>query len=202
MEVLVGRQRSFDRDHVLNQAMLLFWERGFEATSMADLSTAMGLKPPSIYAAFGNKEALFETCAEYYAQNIAAYAPRALAEEATTTQAVRRLLCNAIETFCADETPKGCLLVSGATNCSKAGAGAGAQDVLVGYRSATEALIADRIKRGIGDGDMPSDTDVDLLAKYISVLIQGLATQSRDGVASGALHQVAELALKQVNASS
>lgn len=195
----MGRQRSFDTEHAIEQAMLLFWERGYEATSMADLSAAMGLKPPSIYAAFGNKEALFKCCTEYYAQNIGTYAARALEEEPTVAKALNRYVSEAIKAFSGENKPKGCLLVSGATNCSKSGAGA--QDLLAGYREGSEAAIAARIRRGIEQGDMPTDTDPDMLAKYLSVLIQGLAAQSRDGAASHALDRVAEFALGQIRAT-
>ncbi|MFW8635460.1 TetR/AcrR family transcriptional regulator [Cribrihabitans pelagius] len=179
--------------------MLLFWERGYEATSMADLSAAMGLNPPSIYAAFGNKQALFERCAAHYAQSVAAYAPLALDEEATAARALRRYVSEAIEAFSTKERPKGCFLVSAATNCGKGSTGA--QDLLAGYRQASEAMVAGRIRRGIEDGDMPAATDPNLLAKYLSVLIQGLAAQARDGATTDVLHSVAELALGQIDGS-
>lgn len=195
----MGRQRSFDTTHVIEQAMLLFWERGYEAASMADLSAVMGLNPPSIYAAFGNKQALFERCASHYASSVAAYAPRALDEEATAAKALRRYVFEAIEAFSAEERPKGCLLVSAATNCSKVSTGA--QDLLAGYRQASEAMIATRIRRGIEEGDMPAAADPDLIAKFISVVIQGLAAQARDGATADVLHSVAELALGRIDAS-
>ncbi|WP_260017638.1 TetR/AcrR family transcriptional regulator [Leisingera sp. S132] len=163
---------------------------------MADLSAAMGLNPPSIYAAFGNKQALFERCAAHYAQSVAAYAPRALAEETTAAKALQRYVFEAIEAFSAEDRPRGCLLVSGATNCGKGSLGA--QDLLTGYRQASEAMIADRIRRGIHEGDMPASTEPDLLAKYVAVLIQGLAAQARDGAAADELHNVAELALREL----
>lgn len=192
----MGRQKSFDTDQVIEQAMLLFWERGYEAASMADLSAAMGLNPPSIYAAFGNKQALFERCAAHYAQSVAAYAPRALAGEATAAQALHRYVFEAIGAFSSEDRPKGCLLVSAATNCGKSSLGA--QDLLAGYRQASEAMIADRIRRGIEEGDMPASAEPGLLAKYVAVLIQGLAAQARDGATADELHSVAELALRQV----
>ncbi|WP_102896342.1 TetR/AcrR family transcriptional regulator [Phaeobacter piscinae] len=200
METTLGRQRSFDTDDAIEQAMLLFWERGYEAASMADLSAAMGVNPPSIYAAFGNKQALFERCAAHYAQSVAAYAPRALGEAATAETALRRFVSDAIEAFCTQDRPKGCLLVSAATNCGKGSAGA--QDLLTGYRQASETMIADRIRRGMEAGDMPASTKSDLLAKYVAVLIQGLAAQARDGASADDLHEVAELALSQLPASS
>ncbi|MFY2824552.1 TetR/AcrR family transcriptional regulator [Ruegeria sp. MALMAid1280] len=176
--------------------MLLFWERGYEAASMADLSAAMGLNPPSIYAAFGNKQALFDRCAAHYAQSVAAYAPRALGEETTTEKALRRYVFEAIEAFSAEDRPKGCLLVSAATNCGKGSMGA--QELLAGYRQASEAMIADRIQRGINEGDMSDSTEPNVLAKYVAVLIQGLAAQARDGATVDELHSVAELALSLI----
>ncbi|WP_245602905.1 TetR/AcrR family transcriptional regulator [Leisingera methylohalidivorans] len=195
----MGRQRSFDTDHAIEQAMLLFWERGYQAASMADLSAVMGLNPPSIYAAFGNKQALFERCAAHYAQHFAAYAPRALDEEVTAAKALCRLVSEAIKAFSAEETPKGCLLVSAATNCGKGSTGA--QDLLAGYRQASESIIADRIRRGIEESDMPASTEPDLLAKYVAVLFQGLAAQARDGATADEWHGVAEFALGHIEGS-
>ncbi|MFT5799278.1 MAG: AcrR family transcriptional regulator [Candidatus Azotimanducaceae bacterium] len=192
----MGRQRSFDQDQVLKQAMLLFWEHGYETTSMADLSAVMGLKPPSIYAAFGNKEALFEKCVAHYVQNIAAYAPRALTEETTAAKALDRFMSEAITAFCTDDRPKGCLLISGATNFSNGNTGA--QELLTGYRQSSETMIAERIARGVQDGDLPPSTETNLLAKYITVLIQGFAAQARDGVTSRELQRVSTLALRQI----
>ncbi|KIC32329.1 transcriptional regulator [Leisingera sp. ANG-S5] len=199
MEAAMGRQRSFDTDHVIEQAMLLFWERGYEAASMAELSAAMGLNPPSIYAAFGNKQALFERCTAHYVKHVATYAPRALDEEATAAKALRRLVSEAIEAFCTEQRPKGCLLISAATNCGKGSECA--QELLAGYRQASESMIADRIRRGIAAGDMAVSVKPDLLAKFVSVLIQGFAAQARDGATADALHGVANLALRQVEVS-
>ncbi|MFW8593780.1 TetR family transcriptional regulator C-terminal domain-containing protein [Cribrihabitans neustonicus] len=134
-----------------------------------------------------------------YAQSVAAYAPCVLGEEATAAKALRCYVSEAIEGFCAEERPKGCLLVSAATNCSKGSTSV--QDLLAGYRQASEAMTADRIRRGIEEGDMPEPTKPDLLAEYVSVLIQGLAAQARDGAAVEELHGVAELALGQVAVS-
>ncbi|MEP3345872.1 MAG: TetR/AcrR family transcriptional regulator [Litoreibacter sp.] len=195
----MGRPRSFDTENAIQHAMLLFWERGYEATSMADLSAAMGLNPPSIYAAFKNKEMLFQKCVEAYVESIASYAPRAFEEEPTVELAMQRFISEAIEAFTIHDQPKGCLLISGATNCSKGSQGA--QDFLTTYRQGSEAVIADRIQRGIQEGDMPLETNAALLAKYISVTVQGMAAQARDGVDAATLQEVAKITLAQFNLS-
>lgn len=189
----MGRKRSFDTDHAIEQAMLLFWERGYEATSLSDLGAAMGLNPPSIYAAFGNKQGLFERCAHRYAETIAAYGARALEAEPTVATALTRYLYEAIDAFTAEGRPRGCLLVSAATNCGTDSVGA--QTLLANYRAGSEAAIADRIRRGIAEGDLSADVESVALAKFIAVQIQGLAAQARDGATAPQLRQVAKLAL-------
>src|SRR5215831_12284241 len=113
-----GRPRSFDRDKALESALRLFWSQGYEGTSISDLTEAMGLTPPSLYGAYGDKKRLFLEAVERYEQTAGCFARKALTEEPTAEQAVRRLLLEAVKSFAAPQSPKGCLVVLGATSCS------------------------------------------------------------------------------------
>ena len=113
-----GRPREFDRDEVLERAINLFWSRGYEATSVSDLTEAMGITPPSLYSAFGDKKRLFLEAVDRYQAGPGAFAQRALAEEPTAERAIQSLFTGAIETFCDPKQPKGCMVVLSATNCA------------------------------------------------------------------------------------
>src|SRR5690606_4395845 len=112
-----GRPRSFDRQAALEQATMLFWEHGYEATSMADLTRAMGIGAPSLYTAFGDKKALLEQVVTAYTATHGAFTARALAEEPHARDAVRRMLREAAARYTEPGHPHGCLIISAAVNC-------------------------------------------------------------------------------------
>jgi AcrR family transcriptional regulator len=113
-----GRPRGFDRDEALESAMRLFWSRGYEATSISDLTHAMRITSPSLYSAFGDKKRLFLEAVQRYEQAAGCFARKALTEEPTAELAIRRLLLDALKSFTDPKNPKGCLIVLGATNCT------------------------------------------------------------------------------------
>jgi len=180
-----GRPRAFDREAALHTAMLLFWRHGYEATSLADLTAAMGISPPSLYAAFGDKKALFRAAVERYlagpvtSASLIATAPSARAAAAALLQA-------AAVGFTGADTPPGCLLATGAISCSTAAADV--QGELAAIRRAVEATLRDRI---VADG-LPQ---ADALAAHVMAVIQGMSTLARDGASQGRLLAVAEVAL-------
>src|SRR5579863_1793195 len=112
-----GRPRGFDRDDVLDRAMRLFWERGYEATSVSELTEAMGITPPTLYSFFGDKKRLFLEAVDRYQSGPGCFATKALTEETTAERSIRRLLLEAVNSFSNPKGPKGCLVVLGATNC-------------------------------------------------------------------------------------
>ncbi|HEY2926485.1 TetR/AcrR family transcriptional regulator [Piscinibacter sp.] len=189
-----GRPLSFDRDKALENAMHVFWERGYEAASISELTAAMGITPPSLYTAFGDKERLFLEAIERYASGPGSGAPRALAEEPTARRAIERLLEEAAEELTRSCHPAGCMVVMAATNCSVASAHV--QAALAKRRAASEAGIKARIKQGISEGELPASTDAAALANFYTTVFQGMSIQARDGASRASLLATATTAMR------
>lgn len=194
MSATRGRPRTFDREAALRAAVRLFWARGFEATSMGDLTEAMGIRPASLYAAFGDKKSLFREAVELYGHSQAGSFPaRALAEEPTAYRAVARLLREAARTYTDPAHPPGCLAINAATNVT-------AQDEEIAdflrevRRSGLEALTS-RFEAAHATGELPPESDPLALASYVTTLVQGFSQRARDGAKEPELRAVAELAL-------
>jgi AcrR family transcriptional regulator len=174
-----GRPLSFDRCRALDAAMRVFWERGYEAASIADLTAAMGITPPSLYTAFGDKEHLFYEAIEAYLQGPGAFGARALAEEPTARAAVQRLLEEAAVEMTQDCQPHGCMIALAATNGSVSAERV--QTLVAEQRAVAIRGIAERIQRGIDEGDLPKGTDAAALATFCGTVYQGMSIQARDG---------------------
>ncbi|MFB7026021.1 MULTISPECIES: TetR/AcrR family transcriptional regulator [unclassified Streptomyces] len=187
-----GRPRSFDRPTALEQATMAFWEHGYETTSVSDLTRAMGISAPSLYAAFGDKKTLFEEVVEAYALSYGAYGGRAFAEEPTARGAVGRMLCEAAELFTEPGHPRGCLMISAATNCSTPEV----EEALRDRRNANLAFFEERIRRGVESGELPAGTDPRALARFSGAVLQGMSQQARDGATAEELAAVAEAAMR------
>jgi AcrR family transcriptional regulator len=188
-----GRPREFDRGQALHKAMHLFWARGYEATSMADLRAAMGITQASLYAAFGVKEQLFREAVDLYLRTAAFSTTRALAIETSARDAIHAMLQAAVEAFSAPGAPGGCLLILGATNCTVENKAV--QNYLMSIRRQISQSILERLKRGQQDGDIPKAAPVVALAAYFSTVLHGLALGSRDGNSQKTLTQVVEIAM-------
>jgi len=189
-----GRPLSFDRERALEQAMHVFWKRGYEAASVAELTAAMGITAPSLYTAFGDKEQLFLAAIERYANGPAAGFPAALEEEPTAYAAIRRLLLEAAEELTRPEHPKGCMISMATTNCSEASAHI--QAALIKRREAGNTGIRCRIECGMSKGELPAGTCAAGLADFYSTVYRGMAMQAADGASREALVAVAENALR------
>jgi AcrR family transcriptional regulator len=174
-----GRPLSFDRGAALEKAMHVFWERGYEAASIADLTAAMGITPPSLYTAFGDKERLFLEAIEAYGNGPGAFGARALAEEPTARAAVQRLLEEAAAEMTQDCHPHGCMMVMAAANCSLAAERV--QALVAERRALAIRSMEERIQRGVDEGDVPRDTDAGALAAFCSTVYQGMSIQAKDG---------------------
>ena len=188
-----GRPRAFDPDRALEVAMHLFWEHGYEATSLAMLREAMGLTPPQIYNAFVDKETLFRMALARYHETELGFAVEALSAPVPTHEAIRRLLLGAAEFYSRPGKPGGCLFVSGALAASPQAQAIA--DELKTLRRANEASIAARLARGQEAGELAPGLTVAGLAKYVVSVMHGMSIQARDGASVEELSAVAETAL-------
>ncbi|WP_424891099.1 TetR/AcrR family transcriptional regulator [Streptomyces sp. XH2] len=189
-----GRPRSFDRETALEQAMRAFWEHGYDAVSIADLTRAMDIKAPSLYAAFGDKRTLFEEAVEAYVRGYAVFTVKSLAEAPTARAAVDRLLHEAAVSHTLPGLPRGCLLISAATNCTEQSSDVA--EALKERRNEGIALIERRITADVAAGVLPPETDARGLAVYTGAVLQGMSQQARDGADRATLEAVADFAMR------
>src|SRR5579875_2753083 len=173
-----GRPRQFDIDQALDKALLLFWRHGYEGTSLSSLTRAMGINVPSLYAAFGNKEALFKKVLQRYLQNPASYLPKAL-EQPTARRAIEKLFRGAIDMVMNPRHPDGCLLVQGAL--ASGPAAASIRKELSLRRAAAEAAVRRRLEHAIEEGDLTAHVNPAKLARYIITVLWGLSVQAAGG---------------------
>ncbi|HEU5127670.1 MAG TPA: TetR/AcrR family transcriptional regulator [Glycomyces sp.] len=188
-----GRPRSFDRDAALERALRVFWEHGYEPASIAALTEAMGVRPASLYAAFGDKRRLFSEAVARYQATYGAFSRAALAEEPTARGAVERMLREFAVNYTDPGHPPGCLVISGAINHGPDSAEV--EEELREHRRRACAAIANRIREGVKSGELPEDTDADALADYIAVVVRGMSRSAQDGATAEELLKVAELAM-------
>ncbi len=187
-----GRPREFDADQALDRALEVFWRKGYEGASISELTDAMGINRPSLYAAFGNKEELFRKALDRYAQGPAAYTYEALTEP-TARAVVERLLREAAEALTDPHNPHGCLGVQGALSCGTASDSI--KNELCMRRSAWEAALQERFERARREGDLPEEANCADLARYVATVVQGMAVQAAGGATRKHLLKVAEITL-------
>ncbi|MCI0462976.1 MAG: TetR/AcrR family transcriptional regulator [Gemmataceae bacterium] len=188
-----GRPREFDIDKALDRALRVFWRKGYEGTSLADLTRAMGINRPSLYAAFGSKEGLFRKALDRYAQGPAAYVREAL-NEPTARAVAERLLRGAVDLLTDPRNPKGCLAVQGALACGEAADSVRRE--LIACRAAGQTALRERLARAVSEGDLPAGVNVADLARYLATVIHGMSVQAAGGASRAELLGVAELALR------
>ncbi|WP_176039952.1 TetR/AcrR family transcriptional regulator [Burkholderia stabilis] len=177
---MAGRPREFDRDMALKKAMLAFWRRGYEGTSMSDLVEVMGIASARIYAAFGSKEALFQEAVALYEQGDGGFADRAFREETDVRAAIERMLRDAVAAYTRRGYPHGCMVVSSATNYSADNEGV--MEWLAEHRRARTQSIAERLRAALAQGQLKPGTEVEALADFYATQLHGISVQSRDGV--------------------
>ncbi len=189
----IGRPRAFDVDEALDRALEVFWRKGYEGASLPDLTRAMGINRPSLYAAFGNKEALFRKAIDRYLEGPACHIGEAL-EQPTARAVVERFLHGAIELITDSRKPQGCFMVQSALACGDTAEVIRAE--MSRRRAAGEAALRDRFARAITEGDLPPDSDPADLARYVTTVSQGMAVQAAGGASGADLRKVMELALR------
>jgi len=188
-----GRPRQFDVDEALERALRVFWRRGYEGATLPELTQAMGIKRPSLYAAFGSKEELFRKALDRYVEGPAAYVREAL-NEPTARAVAGRLLGGAIDLLTDRRNPRGCLVVQGALACGETAESVRRE--LAARRVAGEVAVRQRFERARADGDLPAEADPADLARYVVTVMRGMAVQAAGGASREDLRRVAELALR------
>lgn len=188
-----GRPRKFDRDLALRWAVAVFRERGYDAASIGELTHAMGINSPSLYAAFGCKEALFREALDLYVSTDGATTERALTEAPTARAAIDAMLRDAAVGFTRERPGRGCLVVLGATH--RTPENEAVYDDLVARRGRTLEQIRRRLKRGIEDGDVPPGADIGAAAAFYATVLNGLSLQVRDGASRQRVLAVVDCAM-------
>jgi AcrR family transcriptional regulator len=190
--MVMGRPREFDLDKALDQALEVFWRNGYEGASIADLTDAMGISPPSLYAAFGNKEKLFRKVLDRYIGQRTEFWNQALAAP-TARGMVEHLLRASVDFLTEDCNPAGCLMVRSALSCSE---GAHAiQRELAARRNEGEDAIRVRLERGREEGELPAGVNPAGFARYLMTILEGMSVRAAAGANREELQQVASLAL-------
>lgn len=190
--VVLGRPRTFCLEEALDRALHLFWQKGYEGTSLSDLTEAMRINRPSLYAAFGSKEELFRKALDRYAKGPASYVEEALSKP-TARAVAEYLLMGAAGKLSTPDKPHGCLLVQGAL-CG----GEEAEPVrreLATRRVAAEAAVCRRFEQAKAEGDLPPDVDCADLARYIATISQGMSVQAAGGASCEELRRVIDIAM-------
>jgi AcrR family transcriptional regulator len=189
----LGRPRSFETGKALDAAMKVFWCKGYEGASLSDLTKAMGINRPSLYAAFGDKESLFRKVLDRYDKGPAAYVREAL-NQPTARAVVERLMEGAAELGTASSNPRGCLFVQSALACGDKAEGI--RNDLILRRDAGEKAVRLRLKRAQAEGDLAHDANPADLARYVVTVVQGIAVQAASGAARPELRRVIQTALR------
>ena len=186
-KVCKGRPREFDVDEALAAALRVFWSKGYEGASLTDLTDAMGITRPSLYAAFGNKEALFRKALDLYEREKLAYIGEALAAP-TSRGVAERLLRGALEMQTSECEPRGCLRVISSVTC---GAEAGSVKAdLQSRRASSQQALLDRMEQAKTEGDLPPHTDVQGITNYLLAILQGMSVQAGSGATKAQLEEV------------
>lgn len=189
----MGRPRAFCVDTALNQALEVFWRKGYEGASLNDLTEAMGINKPSMYAAFGNKEDLFRKALERYTKEKVTYLREAV--EAPTAYGVAERMLRGAAIMMTDAcSPVGCLTVKGSMTCGDEAPSVRRE--IDAIRINFETTLRERLDRARAEGDLPADTDPAHLCRFLTTMIQGMSVQAANGASRDDLIMVADTALK------
>ncbi len=188
-----GRPRSFDRAKALEAALQVFWRQGYEGASLADLTAAMGINSPSLYACFGSKEGLFRAAVELYVATSGLEAYTALERAPTARAGVEAMLRLNVRNFTRPGRPAGCLVVLGDRNSPTEHDSV--RDFLAQHRRDSAAAMRRRLERGIAEGDLPPGIDCKAVADFYTTVLHGQSMQARDGTSPEAMHRIVDCAM-------
>lgn len=186
---VIGRPRKFDRAAALERALDVFWRKGFAPASIAELCAAMGINPPSLYAAFGNKAQLFLEAVDHYERTYWDEAWDTLNRDPEVKRAIVTFFSDAATILTTPEAPCGCMVAVGAINVP-----ADAKDVadaLKALREEGRSLFAKRLQQGVTDGQLAEDFDVETVGVTLNTLLQGMSLEAADGVSHASLLSIA-----------
>lgn len=190
---VMGRPREFDTDAALEKAMRLFWAKGYEGTSVADLTETLDISKPSLYAAFGDKQSLFRAALERYAAGPAGYVAAAIGKP-TAREVAETLLRGAADLHTDSRNPGGCLTVNGAL--ASGDEAEPVRQALNAHRTAGVALLRRRFEQAKAEHDLPKDSDPAALARFVSAVVFGMAVHAAGGASRKELEQVIRTAMK------
>jgi AcrR family transcriptional regulator len=189
--VPLGRPRAFDPDVALDRAMHVFWAKGYEGASLSNLTRAMRINRPSLYAAFGNKRQLFRKVLDRYMGGPVAFFSKALAAP-KAREVVEQIFRGTIRMAENRRVPPGCLLVQGALACGSASA----RKEVAARRLAADVALCRRFRRAKREGDLSKKADPAELARYVLTVVRGMAVQSAGGASRDQLRRIARVALR------
>jgi AcrR family transcriptional regulator len=188
-----GRTRQFDADEALGRALEVFWARGYEGATLPELTRAMGINRPSLYAAFGNKEQLFRKALDRYRTGPLSFLAEAL-KQPTARAVVEAVFSGFVRMQRDRDRARGCLIVSGALACGEEGEPV--RRDLARLRQAAVTALRERFERAVHEGDLPAGADCATLARYVATVLNGLAVQAASGATEEELRRVAAMAMR------
>lgn len=191
-----GRPKTFDRDATLDKAMALFWQHGFDATSLSDLVAATGAKAPTLYAEFTNKEGLFRAVVERYNEKFAGQRKTALVcPECTVSEGIEKYFRSTAACFTDKEKPAGCFYICTSTALS-AESGEVADMLRARYDGQERDLNA-FLQDRVAAGELNANTDVAALASWLSCMLQGMSVRAREGASRQELDSIIDTLMLQ-----
>ncbi|MBV4463855.1 AcrR family transcriptional regulator [Pseudomonas sp. F-14 TE3623] len=188
-----GRPRNFDREKSLAKAMELFWEKGYEGASMAELTATMGIGSPSLYAAFGSKEGLFREAVDLYRATDGAAVWQETLAATSAYGAVEAFLMSSAREFSRIDKPSGCFIILSALHSTQASAAVGAD--VSAKRARNVEILAEKLAQGVQSGEIDEGVNVEAVARFLITVQQGMSIQARDGARRQKLEEIAHSAL-------
>ncbi|HDS1150479.1 TPA: TetR/AcrR family transcriptional regulator [Pluralibacter gergoviae] len=190
-----GRPKMFDREVALDKAMTLFWQHGYEATSLADLVEATGAKAPTLYAEFVNKEGLFRAVLDRYIERFAArHEAQLFCEEKSVEQALRDYFSAVATCYTSKDTPAGCFMIN--TSSALAASSKEIAETIKSRHAMQEKTLCDFLTQRQARGEIPADKPVGQLAEFLSCILQGMSVSAREGASYEKLLQITETTMK------